>query len=523
MSTLPWSADSWRRKPIVQAISYPKETLPKLEDVKAKLKVLPGLVTPQEILKLKERLRLVGRGEAFLLQGGDCAELFEYCNHEHISARVKLLLMMSLIIIWGARIPVVRVGRIAGQFAKPRSQPTEIIDGKEYPSFRGDIVNGYSLSERTPDPERLLLAYFHSSAIINHIRGLLGSGLANLQQPSAWSFAHVRSPSLQAKFQDIVERLEDSLDFMRTIGANAQSEGTLGILDTVEIWTSHEALLLEYEEALTRTIQPVRSVRARKISSMAGCGSSSKEAIPPKPTTSSSTSPSEDQDTCEQTHSPSYDLSAHLLWVGERTRQLDHAHLEFLRGISNPIGVKLGPKTTPEELIGILDILNPNHEEGKILLICRFGADHVDRCLPACIKAVRESKHERSIFCCDPMHGNTKTAEGLPGVKTRYLSDVVTELSKSIQIHAENGSRLGGVHLEMTGELDSDGYSVTECLGGSMNLQAEHLRLNYQTHCDPRLNYEQSLDIAFLIASQFQGLRDNGLSKQESILPELRL
>lgn len=343
---------------------------------------------------------------------------------------------------------------------------------------------------------------------------MLGSGLANLQQPSAWSFAHVRSPSLQAKFHDIVERLEDSLDFMRTIGANAQSEGTLGILDTVEIWTSHEALLLEYEEALTRTIQPARSVRARKISSMAaGSGPSIQEAIAPRSTTS--------PNTCPETSSPSYDLSAHLVWVGERTRQLDHAHLEFLRGISNPVGVKLGPKTTPEDLIGILDILNPTYEEGKILLICRFGAEHVDQCLPACIQAVRNSKHRSSIFCCDPMHGNTKAADGLSGIKTRYLSDVVTELSKSIQIHAENGSRLGGVHLEMTGELDEEGYSVTECLGGSMNLQTEHLSLNYQTHCDPRLNYEQSLDIAFLIANQFQGLRNNPIIKQESILPHL--
>ncbi|EFP74182.1 uncharacterized protein PGTG_00138 [Puccinia graminis f. sp. tritici CRL 75-36-700-3] len=514
----PWSIDSWRQKPIAQAITYPPETLPKLENVKAKLKQLPGLVTPHEIIKLKERLKLVARGEAFLLHGGDCAELFEYCNHEHISARVKLLLMMSLIIIWGARIPVVRVGRIAGQFAKPRSQPTETIDGKEYPSFRGDIVNGYSLAERTPDPERLLSAYFHSSAIINHIRGLLASGLANLQQPSAWSFAHVRSPSLQAKFQDIVERLEDSLDFMRTIGANAQSEGTLGILDTVEIWTSHEALLLEYEEALTRTVQPARSVRARKISSMAaGSAPSIKETAAPQSTAPSSKNPN----SSHESHSPSYDLSAHLVWVGERTRQLDHAHLEFLRGIANPVGVKLGPKTTPEELIGILDILNPSYEEGKILLICRFGANHVERCLPACIKAVQNSKHHSSIFCCDPMHGNTKTAEGVSGIKTRYLSDVVTELSKSIQIHAENGSRLSGVHLEMTGELDEEGYSVTECLGGSMNLQTQHLSLNYQTHCDPRLNYEQSLDIAFLIANQFQGLRDNPIIKQESILPDL--
>ncbi|PLW13390.1 hypothetical protein PCASD_19190 [Puccinia coronata f. sp. avenae] len=515
----PWSVDSWRRRPIAQAISYPQETLPKLEDVKAKLKQLPGLVTPHEIQKLKERLKLVGRGEAFLLHGGDCAELFEYCNHEHISARVKLLLMMSLIIIWGARIPVVRLGRIAGQFAKPRSQPTEMIDGKEYPSFRGDIVNGYSLSERTPDPERLLSAYFHSSAIINHIRGLLQSGLANLHKPSSWSFAHVRSPSLQAKFQDIVERLEDSLDFMKTIGANAQSEGTLGILDTVEIWTSHEALLLEYEEALTRKIEPGRSARARRISFRPGSGPfTKKETVPPKSTASTS----QDPNTCCESESASYDLSAHLLWVGERTRQLDHAHLEFLRGISNPIGVKLGPKMTPEELLGILDTLNPTYEEGKILLICRFGADHVDRCLPPCIKAVQQSKHRFSIFCCDPMHGNTKTAEGLSGIKTRYLSDVVTEVSKSIQIHAENGSRLSGVHLEMTGELDEDGYSVTECLGGSMDLKTEHLSLNYQTHCDPRLNYEQSLDIAFLIANQFQGLRNNPITKQESILPELK-
>ncbi|KAH9467204.1 hypothetical protein MJO28_000200 [Puccinia striiformis f. sp. tritici] len=510
----PWSVDSWRLKPITQDITYPSETLPKLEHVKTKLKNLPGLVTPQEIMRLKERLKLVGRGESFLLHGGDCAELFEYCNHEHISARVKLLLMMSLIIIWGARIPVVRVGRIAGQFAKPRSQPTEVIDGKEYHSFRGDIVNGYGLDERTPDPERLLLAYFHSSAIINHIRGLLGSGLADLQRPSAWSFAHVRSPSLQAKFQDIVSRLEDSLDFMRTIGAANQSS-TLGILDTVEIWTSHEALLLEYEEALTRTIQPERSARARKISSVtSGVEIPKKETIPSEGSSSR-------QDPSQDSGAPSYDLSAHLVWVGERTRQIDHAHLEFLRGISNPIGVKLGPKTTPEDLLSILDILNPNYEEGKILLICRFGAEHVDRCLPPCINAVLNSKHHRSIFCCDPMHGNTKTAEGLNGIKTRYLGDVISELTKSITIHAENHSRLGGVHLEMTGELDPDGYSVTECLGGSMNLKTEHLSLNYQTHCDPRLNYEQSLDIAFLIANQFHALRNDSIIKPDSILPEL--
>lgn len=507
--TPPWSTASWRQKPIAQAVAYPPETLPKLEHVQRKLRQLPGLVTPNEIVQLKERLKQVGRGEAFLLHGGDCAELFEYCNHEHISARVKLLLMMSLIIVWGARIPVVRVGRIAGQFAKPRSQPTEVVDGREYPSFRGDIVNGYSLAERAPDPERLLSAYFHSSAIINHIRSLLSSGLANLQRPSAWSFAHVRSPILQSKYEDIVARLEDSLDFMETVDARTSNGGPLGILDTVEFWTSHEALLLEYEEALTRTTLSERSPRTRNISSKSltefpvNDSETSKSPI----ANISATSPSAER------FSPNFDLSAHLLWVGERTRQLDHAHLEFLRGISNPVGVKLGPKMTPDELLKILDLLNPTYEEGKVLLICRFGAEHVDKCLPGCIKAVQNSKHKNSIFCCDPMHGNTKTVEGSANLKTRYLSDVASELSKSIQIHAENGSRLNGVHLEMTGELDEEGYSVTECLGGSMALETEHLSLNYQTHCDPRLNYEQSLDIAFLVANQFQRLRDDAMKR----------
>lgn len=487
-----WNPASWRSKPITQDIIYPPQSQDDLINVRQKLRQLPGLVTPEEILTLKNQLKRVGRGEAFLLHGGDCAELFQYCTHDHISARVKLLLMMSLIIIWGTRMPVVRIGRIAGQFGKPRSQATETIDGKDYTSFRGDIVNGNDLADRTPDPNRLLSAYFHSAASLNHIRALLSSGFADLQRPAAWSFAHVRSESLQAKYQDIVGRLEDSLDFMKTIGANQSCEGTSGILDRVDIWTSHETLLLEYDEALTRTIKPEKVLRARGKTPMM---------------TTSNSSPSCTSSIQESSITPHYNLSAHLVWVGDRTRQIDHAHLEYLRGISNPIGIKLGPTTNPKELLKILDFINPSYEEGKVILICRFGVEKVESALPNCIRTVRESKHHRSIFCCDPMHGNTKAAEGLPGVKTRYMADMISELSSSIKIHHELGSRLAGVHLEMTGELDEEGYSVTECLGGSMELEVQHLPLNYQSHCDPRMNYEQSLDVAFLIAEQYKAIR----------------
>ncbi|KAG0150987.1 hypothetical protein CROQUDRAFT_57659 [Cronartium quercuum f. sp. fusiforme G11] len=495
-----WSPSSWRTKSINQEVIYPNQNQNKLINVKKKLQKLPGLVTPQEIARLKKQLIAVARGEAFLLQGGDCAELFEYCQHEHITSRVKLLLMMSLIIIWEARMPVVRIGRIAGQFAKPRSQPTEIINGKEHLSFRGDIVNGHSLDERTPDPDRLLMAYFHSSATINHIRALLSSGYADLHRPSAWSFNYVRSPDLQAKYEDIVQRLEDSLGFMKTIGASQTTEaGSLqGALNTVDIWTSHEALMLEYEEALTRSEAPEKAPRARGFQS----------TVAKDTTAPASQSPIHDY-LPDSPPLPSYDLSAHFLWVGDRTRQLDHAHLEFLRGVSNPIGIKLGPNMKIDELKEILDLINPGYEQGKVVLICRFGVDNVERCLPDCIKAVLYSAHRHTIFICDPMHGNTKTAEGLPGVKTRYTDDIFREIRMSIQIHNDHGSRLGGVHLEMTGELDEDGYSVTECLGGSMGLKTEHLSLNYQSYCDPRLNYEQSLDVAFLIANEFKRLRQD--------------
>lgn len=507
-----WNRSTWRNKPIQQNVNYNQTTTNhnKLSIIQTKLQNLPGLVTPQEIVRLKNQLISVSRGEAFILQGGDCAELFKSCQHDQITSKVKLILMMSLIIIWGSRLPVIRIARMAGQFAKPRSNQTELIDGKEYPTFRGDIVNGFPLDERDPDPERLLMAYYHSAATINHIRSLLGSGYADLHRPAAWSFAHVRSPELQSKYEQIIERLEDSLSFMRTVGAShhhhqaLHSGGQQDSLNTVDIWTSHEALMLEYEEALTRSDEPEQAHRTRnlqpKLSNPSIQPPSSKPLTKEKPKPMIEIKPPTTKWCPKPNH---YDLSAHFLWVGDRTRQIDHAHLEFLRGISNPIGIKLGPDLVIKEFMEILDLVNPSYEQGKIVLICRFGVHQIQSLLPEIIKAVLHSAHRHSIFVCDPMHGNTKNVEGLPGVKTRYTEDIINEIRMSFKIHHEHGSRLGGVHLEMTGELDEEGYSVTECLGGSMGLEPENLGLNYATYCDPRLNYEQSLDIAFMIANEF--------------------
>ncbi|KAH9824091.1 DAHP synthetase [Melampsora americana] len=511
-----WNPSSWRNKPIQQNVLYPSQTSHKLNHVKQKLNTLPGLVTPQEIVKLKKQLISVSRGEAFILQGGDCAELFKNCEPDQISSRIKLILMMSLIIIWGSRLPVIRIGRIAGQFAKPRSNLTERINGQEYPSFRGDNVNGYSLDERVPDPERLLMAYYHSAATINHIRSLLASGYADLHRPSAWSFAHVRSPELQSKYEEIIERLNDSLSFMKTVGAShhhptLESGVGQGSLNTVDIWTSHEALMLEYEEALTRSDEPEQVHRTRNLN-LNPTNPSSDHRLKRETTNSNESKPKKWLPKLNH-----YDLSAHLLWVGDRTRQLDHAHLEFLRGISNPIGIKLGPNLKMDELMEILNLINPSYEQGKVILICRFGVQEIERCLPDCIKAVLHSAHRHSIFICDPMHGNTKNVEGESGVKTRYTEDIINEIRMSFKIHHEHGSKLGGVHLEMTGELDEEGYSVTECLGGSMGLTTENLSLSYKTYCDPRLNYEQSLDIAFMISNEFKLIHQDKLKSPLAI------
>lgn len=366
---------------------------------------------------------------------------------------------------------MVRIGRIAGQYAKPRSNRTETIDNREVLSFRGDNVNGLDPNDRTPDPERLISAYFHSTATLNYVRGLLTSGFASLHHPRDWSLSHVRSPALRSEFEKITRGLSDALDFSHTIGADSGREsvpfdrgGGRGVLGEVDFYTSHEGLMLDWEQAMTREVD------------IAGSGPSPKEKA-------------------------FYNTSAHFLWIGDRTRQLDGAHIEYFRGIRNPIGIKVGPSLENAELIRLLQIVNPNKESGRVTLITRYGAGKIGDHLAGHIEAVKRSRHPVT-WVCDPMHGNTLTSS--TGFKTRNFGTIISELTSCISIHAACGSRLGGVSLEFTGELNGEGFSVTECLGGSMELSEEQLGLRYQSFCDPRLNFEQSLDVAFLISNCFK-------------------
>ncbi|GAA5951801.1 hypothetical protein JCM8115_005244 [Rhodotorula mucilaginosa] len=485
-----WSPQSWRQKPVVQDVVYPTPSISssstsnaeqdsqpdpvtykrkqQLEDVVSKLEKLPPIVSPTEIERLKAKLGDVAQGRAFLLQGGDCAESFDYCTSEKIEHRLSLLLSMSLILIWGMKLPVVRIARMGGQYAKPRSKQTEIVDGKEVMSFRGDNVNGIDPSDRLPDPERLLSAYFHSAATVNHVRSLLASGFASLPSGSGqvpWSLplSHVRSEELLKSYESIVQQLSSALEFMEVIGVERGNSAAAGALESADIFMSHEALMLEYESALTREL-PVPAFAAAR--------------------------PGEKGFYC---------TSAHFVWIGDRTRALDGAHVEFFRGLRNPVGIKVGPTMDADELVRLLGIVDPNKEPGRVTLISRYGADKVDEKLPAHIKAVQASGHQ-VVFAADPMHGNTKTSAAHAGVKTRHMHDIVYEISANMRIHAQMGSRLGGVHLELTGDMTKDGQSVTECLGGSMQLEEEHLGLRFESFCDPRLNFEQSLDIAFMLS-----------------------
>ncbi|KAL2061237.1 hypothetical protein VTL71DRAFT_7510 [Oculimacula yallundae] len=462
-SSSQWSPSSWTTKPIKQEAVYPDRAL--VEKSLSKLSRLPPIVTPHEIEKLKASLRDVALGKAFLLQGGDCAELFDYCEENAIESKIKLLLQMSLVLIWGSNKPVVRIARMAGQYAKPRSSPTEIVDGVETPSFRGDILNGFELGERALDPERLVSAYFHSASTLNFIRGSIASGIADLHRPLDWGLGHVQDPDLQTKYSNIVSSITDSLRFMRTVGAD-----TAGQLQTVDLYTSHEGLLLDYEQRLTRLLKnPTKSTdSSRGASTTADEGKSY------------------------------YNTSAHFLWVGDRTRQIDGAHIEYFRGIANPIGVKIGPTTSPSDLLTLLRTLNPSIEVGKITLITRYGAAKVRSLLPTHIKTVEGSEYARSVvWQCDPMHGNTRSTS--TGIKTRQFTDILSELQETLAIHKEEGSYLGGVHLELTGE------AVTECTGGSEGLNEDDLSLNYTSFCDPRLNEKQALELAFLIAGHYRG------------------
>lgn len=459
-----WTPSSWTTKPIMQDVFYQDRSA--VEKALTKLERLPPIVTPMEIEKLKKSLRDVALGKAFLLQGGDCAELFDYCEENSIESKIKLLLQMSLVLIWGANKPVVRIARMAGQFAKPRSSPTEMYNGVEIPSFRGDNVNGYDPKDRTPDPSRLVSAYFHSASTLNYIRAALASGIADLHSPLDWGLGHVRDNDIKAKYQRIVESITESLRFMRTVGADSTASG----LEGVDLYTSHEGLLLEYEQSLTRKLRHPFDVATKETD--------------------------EQNSNVQAGRKGWYNTSAHFLWIGDRTRQIDGAHVEYFRGIENPIGIKVGPTMKGDELVELLNVVNPLKEVGKVTLITRYGENKVESLLGAHIEAVKASGHT-VIWQCDPMHGNTRSTP--TGIKTRQFSSILNEVSSALKIHRQHGSFLGGVHLELTGE------AVTECVGGSEGLTDEDLSINYTSYCDPRLNEKQALELAFLVAGHYRG------------------
>ncbi|CAI7570327.1 unnamed protein product [Penicillium pancosmium] len=457
-----WSPNSWTTKPIKQDVVY--EDAQGVKDALDKLHKLPPLVTTQEINNLKNSLRNVALGKAFVLQGGDCAELFDYCNQDMIEAKVKLLLQMSLILIWGANKPVIRIARIAGQFAKPRSSPTEVISGVEMPSFRGDNINGFAadVESRRPDPSRLVSAYFHSAATLNYLRASLSSGLADLHSPLDWGLGHVITPAIREQYAQIVKAVKDALKFMKTVGID-KDRG----VETADIYTSHEGLSLEYEQSLTRLLRHPAHASTETTGEM-GSGF--------------------------------YATSGHFIWIGDRTRQLDGAHVEFFRGIANPIGIKVGPSMQGDELVRLLDVVNPAKEIGKVTLISRYGAKKIANFLPGHIAAVQASGHI-PVWQCDPMHGNTQATPS--GVKTRHFTDILEELRQALEIHRAAGSFLGGMHLELTGE------AVTECVGGAAGLTEDGLGERYTTFCDPRLNEKQALELAFLVAGFYRQESDD--------------
>jgi 3-deoxy-7-phosphoheptulonate synthase len=470
-----WSPSSWRDRPIKQAVEYDDQDAVKRS--RTKLNRLPPIVTPTEIWRLRRSLAEVAEGRAFLLQGGDCAELFDYCNEDAIDSKIKLLLQMSLVLIWGGNKPVVRIARMAGQYAKPRSSPMETVDGKQVPSFRGDILNGFATDARELDPERLVQAYFHSAATLNYLRAQISSGIADLHNPLDWGLGHVGDQELQAKYSTIVNSIRESLRFMKTIGAD-----TSGQLQAIDLFTSHEGLLLEYEEALTRKL---------KHPSNRNVPATHKPAPTPKVSSLTGGALTNSSIQGEEETTGHYNTSAHFIWVGDRTRQPDHAHIEYFRGIENPIGIKVGPSTSTSDLTELLDIVNPRKEVGKVTLITRYGEGKVEELLPIHIAAVRKTGHV-VVWQCDPMHGNTRSTSS--GIKTRSFASILSELSSALKIHKQCGSILGGVHLELTGD------AVTECTGGSVGLQDEDLGERYETFCDPRLNEKQALELAFLVA-----------------------
>ena len=453
-----WKPDSWRGKPILQVPRYPDQAA--LEVVERDLRNFPPLVFIKEVSDLKAKLAGVARGESFLLQGGDCAESFKEHQTNYIRDYFQLFLQMALILTFAGNSQVVKIGRVAGQFAKPRSSDTEKKDGQELPSYRGDIINGpdFTSEARIPDPRRQLEAYRQSAATLNFLRALLDGGFASLENAHRWELKFMEGTPVETRYKALANEIKRTVEINALLGMTAEKNLEMR---TTSFYTSHEALLLAYEQALTRRDE------------MMGSGQH-------------------------------VATSGHFLWIGDRTRQPDGAHVEFCRGIVNPIGMKCGPSLQPDELLRLIDILNPKDEAGRLTLICRFGADKVEKHLPGLIRAVKKAGRT-VVWQCDPMHGNTITAG--TGYKTRPFDSIVSEVQRFFDIHGAEGSYPGGVHIEMTGQ------NVTECTGGANKISEADLARQYDTGCDPRLNAGQSLELAFLLAERLKHEKANGAAE----------
>ncbi|EAI8995111.1 TPA: 3-deoxy-7-phosphoheptulonate synthase class II [Campylobacter jejuni] len=444
-----WTKNSWKNYPIKQQPIYPDQE--EMNRVLARLEKLPPLVFAGEVRNLQKSLARVCKKEAFLLQGGDCAESFENFGAVNIRDMFKILLQMAIVLTFAGGCPVVKIGRIAGQFAKPRSSDFEELNGISLPSYRGDIINGFEFSEqaRIPDPHRMLEAYYQSATTLNLLRGFAKGGLADLHEVHRWNLGFLKKSELHKQYTDISEKISQALAFMEACGINTSNTPSLR---EVSVYTSHEALLLPYEEALTR------------VDSLSG---------------------------------EIYDCSAHMLWIGERTRALDEAHVHFLRGVKNPLGVKIGPSASADDIIALANVLNPNNEEGRLNIIIRMGADKIINNLPKIFSKLK-SEGLNLVYSIDPMHGNTVKAGNF---KTREFDKIMQEVRSFFEIAISEGVYPGGVHLEMTGK------DVTECTGGASNVTAQSLEDRYETQCDPRLNADQALELAFLIADLVQKAR----------------
>jgi 3-deoxy-7-phosphoheptulonate synthase len=448
--TTNWNPDTWHDRPIRQAAAYPDAGA--LAAMEQKLRRYPPLVFAGEARRLKAALALVADGKAFTLQGGDCAESFADFTANIIRDTFRVLLQMAVVLTFGAQLPVVKLGRMGGQYAKPRSSDTETIDGETLPSYRGDLINGpdFTAAARTPDPARMEMGYFQSASTLNLLRAFASGGYADLHEVHRWNLGFVARSPLVERYQDLAHRIDETLAFMHACGINS---GTTPQIRETGFYTSHEALLLPYEQALTRV---------------------------------------------DSTSGDWYACSAHFLWIGDRTRQPDGAHVEFLRGVKNPIGMKVGPSTEINDLLRNIETLNPRNEPGRLTLIARMGADKVERVLPPLLRAVKR-EGRRVVWLCDPMHGNTVTTTG--SVKTRSFDAILTEVRRFFDVHNAEGTWAGGVHVEMTGR------DVTECTGGAHRLTEADLAARYETFCDPRLNAEQALELAFLVAEELKARR----------------